>query len=62
DKTIIHICFLSKKNFSHRHRKFYALQQVSIHAPTRGATMDYIKLSRKLLVSIHAPTRGATAS
>ena len=25
DKTIIHICFLSKKNFSHRHRKFYAL-------------------------------------
>ena len=33
---------------------------VSIHAPTRGATMDFNSPSNQMLVSIHAPTRGAT--
>ena len=34
--------------------------QVSIHAPTRGATYFVIYLLLQVLVSIHAPTRGAT--
>ena len=34
--------------------------QVSIHAPTRGATAENIQSYAALLVSIHAPTRGAT--
>ena len=34
---------------------------VSIHAPTRGATVHFILFSNFVLVSIHAPTRGATA-
>ena len=33
---------------------------VSIHAPTRGATVELANKVRKCLVSIHAPTRGAT--
>ncbi len=33
---------------------------VSIHAPTRGATIYRIKNNIELRVSIHAPTRGAT--
>ena len=33
---------------------------ISIHAPTRGATMRLRILSTLLLISIHAPTRGAT--
>ena len=33
---------------------------VSIHAPTRGATPQSNKSTRRTLVSIHAPTRGAT--
>ena len=34
---------------------------VSIHAPTRGATLEYGFSVISYLVSIHAPTRGATA-
>ena len=34
---------------------------VSIHAPTRGATIHAIHITRLNTVSIHAPTRGATA-
>ena len=34
--------------------------EVSIHAPTRGATCLIILFIKKLFVSIHAPTRGAT--
>ena len=33
---------------------------VSIHAPTRGATVTSIRSRLILTVSIHAPTRGAT--
>ena len=36
-------------------------EAVSIHAPTRGATIDRFSASRFRSVSIHAPTRGATA-
>ena len=35
---------------------------VSIHAPTRGATVQKQKRATRLLVSIHAPTRGATSA
>ena len=34
--------------------------RVSIHAPTRGATLCCMQCSCKCCVSIHAPTRGAT--
>ena len=34
---------------------------ISIHAPTRGATLDTNGLSIIIGISIHAPTRGATA-
>ena len=35
---------------------------VSIHAPTRGATLLYYDIPILIRVSIHAPTRGATTS
>ena len=34
--------------------------EVSIHAPTRGATSVTVFIDIESLVSIHAPTRGAT--
>ena len=34
--------------------------EISIHAPTRGATKNVLKSPVKALISIHAPTRGAT--
>ena len=37
-----------------------ATWDVSIHAPTRGATVRSTGSSCKISVSIHAPTRGAT--
>ncbi len=33
---------------------------ISIHAPTRGATVVYIQFINLTIISIHAPTRGAT--
>ena len=36
--------------------------EVSIHAPTRGATVAQRHFLELLAVSIHAPTRGATPS
>ena len=33
---------------------------ISIHAPTRGATLAVMDDGRYGLISIHAPTRGAT--
>ena len=39
---------------------WYVRGDVSIHAPTRGATYKKIKEKYTLKVSIHAPTRGAT--
>ena len=35
---------------------------ISIHAPTRGATIASISAPTALDISIHAPTRGATCS
>ena len=35
---------------------------ISIHAPTRGATISQIIVKFFTLISIHAPTRGATGS
>ena len=43
-------------------RGSHGRQEVSIHAPTRGATAVHQHLLRALRVSIHAPTRGATAT
>ena len=36
--------------------------EISIHAPTRGATHDRMAGYRRDQISIHAPTRGATDS
>ena len=33
---------------------------VSIHAPVKGATLDFIEFDFVLIVSIHAPVKGAT--
>ena len=33
---------------------------ISIHAPTRGATVDHAVVHKQYKISIHAPTRGAT--
>ena len=38
-----------------------AEKKISIHAPTRGATLIQWLDRRDALISIHAPTRGATA-
>ena len=35
---------------------------ISIHAPTRGATLSSVDLSGARPISIHAPTRGATSN
>ena len=40
--------------------KYLHHEDVSIHAPTRGATREVAGQDTKILVSIHAPTRGAT--
>ena len=40
--------------------KLKAYIDISIHAPSRGATVLIIFLSRKYDISIHAPSRGAT--
>ena len=45
----------------HDHRRDAVAVDVSIHAPTRGATGQPPRPSRPGGVSIHAPTRGATA-
>ena len=40
----------------------FFVSSISIHAPTRGATADWIMgMSMSRVISIHAPTRGATA-
>ena len=35
-------------------------EEVSIHAPVRGATLQPRRRDRRIVVSIHAPVRGAT--
>ena len=42
--------------------QFTNLIQISIHAPTRGATCDFKVSLVSFMISIHAPTRGATDS
>ena len=41
-------------------KHLHLYQGVSIHAPTRGATLDCSDSVMVVPVSIHAPTRGAT--
>ena len=43
-----------------RNRKDGHGYTISIHAPTRGATLLDVKCDREAHISIHAPTRGAT--
>ena len=37
-----------------------SISKISIHAPTRGATIASVHTCVQALISIHAPTRGAT--
>ena len=41
-------------------RKKASKKGISIHAPTRGATIKAEEIEQKRKISIHAPTRGAT--
>ena len=46
-----------------KHQRLILTQDyISIHAPTRGATVINYLLNRRFGISIHAPTRGATDS
>ena len=36
--------------------------EISIHAPTRGATVEANTTITDIIISIHAPTRGATVN
>ena len=47
----------SDENYKSRVKR----QNISIHAPTRGATCAESPLLPIFAISIHAPTRGATA-
>ena len=50
-----------ERSDGHRRIKLHPCIQISIHAPTRGATYDTAsKLWAEKSISIHAPTRGAT--
>ena len=40
--------------------KLWHKKRISIHAPTRGATLATAILPFTVCISIHAPTRGAT--
>ena len=42
--------------------KCFEVVSISIHAPTRGATLPRSAIRSNADISIHAPTRGATAS
>src|SRR5438270_603292 len=55
--------FQSTRPRGARHRRGTAVHAdlcVSIHAPTRGATVHAARERLCVVVSIHAPTRGAT--
>ena len=53
--------FTHPRGVRHRHmRRAGGEVPVSIHAPTRGATLSQMYHFFKCFVSIHAPTRGAT--
>ena len=36
------------------------IEQISIHAPAKGATTVLVPVSPQVLISIHAPAKGAT--
>ena len=37
-----------------------SVSRISIHAPVKGATLDYEKGTEMISISIHAPVKGAT--
>ena len=51
---------LPRRERPHAKKNIQDRQDVSIHAPTKGATLDYDCLCADFHVSIHAPTKGAT--
>ena len=50
----------SHKGSDYTDRKSAKEHDISIHAPTRGATAKLKMLEEAAVISIHAPTRGAT--
>ena len=45
-------------SYERQHKR--GVQHISIHAPTKGATLCHERVSQGQLISIHAPTKGAT--
>ena len=57
------ICFNSRSREGSDYEDLSFLltsDKVSIHAPVKGATLDYTNQQTKIYVSIHAPVKGAT--
>ena len=50
----------SYKRSDYQQPKHTISYDISIHAPTRGATLPLLPACYIFLISIHAPTRGAT--
>ena len=50
----------SHKGSDHKLRTKFFSMPISIHAPTRGATLVADAVNQAVSISIHAPTRGAT--
>ena len=68
ERRLLQLSVLQHLNFnprSHERSDLYPFpiirhMFISIHAPTRGATLVITSTSALLSISIHAPTRGAT--
>ena len=62
--TILHLIIYfnprSHKGSDHNGFLYYLVVVISIHAPTRGATLIVCVARYTSTISIHAPTRGAT--
>ena len=59
-KSMIKFQSTHPRGVRHRQKPIHRDHFVSIHAPTRGATLFTFSGLPYVLVSIHAPTRGAT--
>ena len=49
------------KGATRRVMDYKDLKFISIHAPVKGATLDYNQRLKLIEISIHAPVKGATA-
>ena len=59
-RSLSHFNPRSHKGSDHKLRTKFFSMPISIHAPTRGATLVADAVNQAVSISIHAPTRGAT--